>query len=245
MDYEKETETKCNTLVRSKEMDEIIGRPPHWLIRWGVSVFFSIILLFFAISYFIYIPETVSLPCKLAPESTFIPVQVPGNGMLTKMMIKEGAMVKKGDTLLYWKETENENSSVVTASVSGQAVFTSPLPTNPLTTTGKPLFYIIPTGLNYYAFLYAQIPAYEKLKTGNDVNISLTNYPANHNGYICGKITYISNIQTATGYYVKIKLLQGLKTDKGKQIPFDMQLNAEASVVVNKQKLINKFIHIK
>ena len=39
-----ELEEKMKEL-RSEEVQEILGRPPRWILRWGITLLFSVILL--------------------------------------------------------------------------------------------------------------------------------------------------------------------------------------------------------
>lgn len=43
--------------IRSEEVQEIIGRPPHWLVRWGIASFFIVLALIFLSASTIQYPE--------------------------------------------------------------------------------------------------------------------------------------------------------------------------------------------
>lgn len=45
--------------LRSKEMQEILSRPPKWLIRYGIGIIFCVIAIIFVGSYFIEYPDTI------------------------------------------------------------------------------------------------------------------------------------------------------------------------------------------
>ena len=78
--------------LRSPEMQEIIGRMPTRIIRWGIAVIFSVILALLAISWFIRYPDL--LPAKVvittAPPPLALVSRTSGNLML---LISEGSLV--------------------------------------------------------------------------------------------------------------------------------------------------------
>lgn len=45
--------------LRSKEIQEILSRPPKWLIRYGIGIIFCVIAIIFVGSYFIEYPDTI------------------------------------------------------------------------------------------------------------------------------------------------------------------------------------------
>ncbi len=45
--------------LRSKEMQEILSRPPKWLIRYGIGIIFCVIAIIFVGGYFIEHPDTI------------------------------------------------------------------------------------------------------------------------------------------------------------------------------------------
>ncbi|MEO1714638.1 MAG: hypothetical protein AAFU60_15005, partial [Bacteroidota bacterium] len=49
----------------SEELQEIIGRPPHWLVRLGLGGFCTILVLILFIAWWIEYPEVISVPFKL------------------------------------------------------------------------------------------------------------------------------------------------------------------------------------
>jgi len=46
--------------IRSEEVQEILGRPPKWILRWGIMLLFSVILLLFVGSWFFKYPDIIA-----------------------------------------------------------------------------------------------------------------------------------------------------------------------------------------
>ena len=46
--------------IYSDEVQEIMGRIPGWVVRWGISVIFSIFITLLGVAYFFKYPEVVT-----------------------------------------------------------------------------------------------------------------------------------------------------------------------------------------
>src|ERR1700744_2572106 len=66
---DKQKQRALPKLLLSQEMDEIVGRPPHWLIRWGTGLILAVLLMVVALSLTIRYPETIDLPVSIQPAS--------------------------------------------------------------------------------------------------------------------------------------------------------------------------------
>lgn len=58
-------ETVENVEIYSESVRDFLERIPSWLIRWGISVVFMIVLALLSLSYIIHYPEMVVAPLKL------------------------------------------------------------------------------------------------------------------------------------------------------------------------------------
>jgi len=54
-----------NLHLRSPQVQEIIGEVPPWLVRWGLSAVFAVIVLFFCLSWFIRYPEITTATARI------------------------------------------------------------------------------------------------------------------------------------------------------------------------------------
>ena len=46
--------------LRSEEVQDILTRVPHWMIRWGTVVVFGIIIMLFFVSWFVKYPDVIT-----------------------------------------------------------------------------------------------------------------------------------------------------------------------------------------
>lgn len=234
-------EYKDTSLLKSKEIDEIIGRPPHWLIQWGISVFFTILLLILLLSYFIKYPETVTAPFKLISNNPSVPVSIDESGSLIKLLIKDESMVHKTDILFYWKGINSTQQYAFRSPLNGRINFISPLFDGQRVENGQFLFYIAPPEGSYYAALYINSPAIQKIQAGQQVKLNLPDYTGTDD-YFNGIVNHVSTTKTSKGYYIRVVLPNGLKSNKNKILHFKDDVSGSADIIINKRRLLDKFL---
>ncbi|MEM8883485.1 MAG: biotin/lipoyl-binding protein, partial [Planctomycetota bacterium] len=84
---------------RSDQVQEILGRTPNWMIRWGTTLVFAIVALLLlgsaVISYNDIIPAQIVITSKNPP----IYLKARSSGRLTKVLVQANQKIKKGDLL--------------------------------------------------------------------------------------------------------------------------------------------------
>jgi multidrug efflux pump subunit AcrA (membrane-fusion protein) len=231
-----------DSLLRSKEIDDVIGEPPHWLIRWGISIFLSILLLVFGLSYFIRYPETINVPFKLVSANPSVPVSINENALIIKLNKKDGSFVHKNDTLFFWKGANNAKQNVFKSPSDGKISFFTPLFDGQRIEKEQFLFFINPSSSNFYAELYVNSSSIGQIKPGQQIRLKLQEYPDFKYGFLNGSVDYISKIKTPNGYYVRATLPQGLRTTKNRPLTFTNGLSGTAEIIINKKRLLDKFM---
>jgi len=88
-----------NINLRSEAVQDILGRPPHWMIRWGISLIFIVILGLFVGSYFFKYPEIV--PARVTVNSEHLPANIVSriSGRIDSLFVSDGQQVKPGDNV--------------------------------------------------------------------------------------------------------------------------------------------------
>ncbi|GLB51503.1 hemolysin [Neptunitalea chrysea] len=98
---------KINMELRSEEVQEILTRVPHWMIRWGNTLFFSLILLLLFISWFVKYPDIISaeglLTTQIPPEREIAKT----GGKIQAILVKDGQKVTKGKPLAIIENSAN------------------------------------------------------------------------------------------------------------------------------------------
>jgi multidrug resistance efflux pump len=95
--------------LRSEEIQELIAKVPNWLLRWGISVIFLVLLMIGFGSYFVKYPDIVSTPFKLTTLDAPKTVVAKGDGKLVSLFVNDKAQVETGQVLAYLEATANHN----------------------------------------------------------------------------------------------------------------------------------------
>lgn len=103
--------------IRSEEVQEIIGRPPHWLIRWGVTSFFSVLLLIFLAASAIKYPETLNASLRLTAINAPKSMEAKVSGKLNRLFYEDNMQVEEGNVLAWIESTADYNSVIQLSSV--------------------------------------------------------------------------------------------------------------------------------
>ncbi|MEF9476556.1 hypothetical protein OWR28_01230 [Chryseobacterium sp. 1B4] len=104
-------ETKKDILdsieLRSESVQDILTQPPHWMIRWGNSVIFIILVMVLIMSWFIKYPEFVPAPITVTSKEPPEKLQARINSKIEKILIKDHQEVRKNDVLMVLQSTAN------------------------------------------------------------------------------------------------------------------------------------------
>ncbi|WP_299534838.1 HlyD family efflux transporter periplasmic adaptor subunit [Ulvibacterium sp.] len=100
-------DTLDNIKLRSEEVQEILTRVPHWMIRWGSTLFLSLIVLVLAISWFIKYPDLIMsqaiITTKTPPQKEFAMV----SAKFDSIHVIESQEVNKNSVLAVLENTAN------------------------------------------------------------------------------------------------------------------------------------------
>jgi HlyD family secretion protein len=92
---------------RSSLVKELISSKPSFVIRWGIVIFFFIIVLLGVLCWFIQYPDIVVAKAKLSSVNAPKQVITRSDGKLTKILITENQEVKTGQVLAYMESLAN------------------------------------------------------------------------------------------------------------------------------------------
>jgi len=98
--------TRRPELVNSAVYD-VLNHPPGWLLQWGTTVFFGLIGLVLAVSWFIQYPDLVSAPLRVLPAQLPKSIVIRSEGRLERLWATDGQKVEAGDILAYLESTAN------------------------------------------------------------------------------------------------------------------------------------------
>jgi len=130
---------------------------------------------------------------------------------------------------------------VLTASESGRVLFSSGLQENQLINNGQNLFYIQQQQSAFYVEITASQKGLGKIKNGQKVILKVDSYPSQEFGNIPGFIDYIAEMPNNNdSFLIHVNLPNGLITNYGKTIFFKTGLTAQAEIITDNRKLIDR-----
>ncbi|SHL43531.1 HlyD family secretion protein [Flavobacterium saccharophilum] len=93
--------------LRSEEVQDILTKVPHWMIRWGTVLIFAIIFMLFFISWFIKYPDVVNTEIVITTNIPPEKIVSKSSGRIEVILVKNRAVVSKGTTLAIIENTAN------------------------------------------------------------------------------------------------------------------------------------------
>jgi len=94
-----------NLEIRSDEVQEIMSRPPSWMIRWGITLIFIIIVVFIFISWLIKYPDVIRGQATLTTIEPPIKLVVKSSGEIEYIAVLDNATVTQNQTIASIKST--------------------------------------------------------------------------------------------------------------------------------------------
>ncbi len=101
----KEVENGIN--IRSEEVQEILGTPPSWLIRWGTTMAFAIVVLLGWIGYYIKYPDSVLADIKVTSSDPPKRIRADNSLNISKVWVNNEDTVKTGEILITFNAKGN------------------------------------------------------------------------------------------------------------------------------------------
>lgn len=87
--------------IHSEDLQEIISKPPSWLLKRGITFIVLTIFMIFGLTFFIRYPEVVTVSMKFNTSSAPKVLTGKVNGNLVKILIKDGMPVDRNTNIAY------------------------------------------------------------------------------------------------------------------------------------------------
>ena len=103
--------------IKTEDVNELLTSVPKWIIRWGVTLIFGIMVSALALSYFIKYPDTLTAKATITTINPPVILVSKTNGKITELKVKGNQFVKKGDILLVIESPSNYRSILTIDSI--------------------------------------------------------------------------------------------------------------------------------
>ena len=81
--------------LRSNEVQEILTRPPKWIVRWGITIIFFVIAVVLVGSWFFKYPDVVSSPVVVTTKNPPAPIMAKLTGKIQNLLVADKEIVAK------------------------------------------------------------------------------------------------------------------------------------------------------
>ena len=112
--------------LRSSEVNEVLSKPPTWLIRWGITIFFFVLLLMLAVTWFVRYPDLVRGNLKIVSQNLPKSVIAKSDGKLVKLLVTDRQLVQQGQKIAYLESTANRDEVFILSNLTDSLVSMTP-----------------------------------------------------------------------------------------------------------------------
>jgi multidrug resistance efflux pump len=93
--------------LRSEEVQDILTKVPHWMIRWGTVLIFTILVMLFFVSWFIKYPDVVNTEIVITTNIPPEKIVSKTSGRIEAILVKDKSIIEKNTTLAIIENTAN------------------------------------------------------------------------------------------------------------------------------------------
>ncbi len=129
------------------------------------------------------------------------------------------------------------------APLDGKIAFAGFMQENQQLENNRTVCFINPENTQYYAEVYIPQNNFGKVNTGQKVLLKLPAYPYQEFGSLEGRLDFISDIPTDSGYLAKVSFPKGLQTNYHRAVQYHDGLLAQGEIVTADLKLSDRLIN--
>jgi multidrug efflux pump subunit AcrA (membrane-fusion protein) len=102
-------ETRADEIeLYSDEVQDILGKPPKWLIRYGTTIVFLVIAALLLLSWYVRYPDIVAAPIMVTTPEPPASVVSRSPGKISKLFVKDGDSIGKDSVIGIIENAANE-----------------------------------------------------------------------------------------------------------------------------------------
>lgn len=208
------------------QIQEIIGDPPTWMLRWGITVVFVILVLILIMAETLTYPDVIKAKMEIRTLNPPSMIKVKSPGTLIKLLVRNNQEVKIGQELAVVKSAEGQIP--ITATSNGKIIYAGIIHEQQLVSPEKSLFQISGKNEVFWGEMDVSTKIIDRVKTNQEVIVKLNGAPDVDKFVLHGRIKYITINPNQESEYIaeivfngselnfirrKISLNQGIKTE--------------------------------
>lgn len=155
------------SLQEEENVESLLGNPPGWMLRWGISLVLLLIVLLLLIGNLVRYPDIIAAPAVIQASSPPIRLEARTDGRVEALLVSDGQAVQTGDLLLILQSAARYNDVQqlsLTLDALSEAIDQEDLETIELPSAGQ-----LGNLQNTYAQLSAQVEAQQYMLSQDDI----------------------------------------------------------------------------
>lgn len=113
-----EKEELKNIEIRSEEFQEVLGAPPHWLLRAGIQVILLVVVVILIGSWFFKYPDIIVSQVSILTENPPVALKSYTTGKITHLFYAENQEIKKDSVIAIIENTANHQDVLYLQSIT-------------------------------------------------------------------------------------------------------------------------------
>ncbi len=114
MSVKKLTQRPSDILLNSTtDTDYMLGNPPKWIIKWGMSLIFLVVILFIGMAWLIKYPDIIQAKVTVLTENPAIRIVAFKSGKVKELLVKNHQAVKQGSLLAVLDSPVNKEDVLI------------------------------------------------------------------------------------------------------------------------------------
>ena len=85
--------------LRSEEVQEVMGQVPAWIVRWGITLLFLVVVTLLVGSCFFKYPDVITADMTLTGQHPATAVVTRAAGKIQELLVRDNRPVRQGDWL--------------------------------------------------------------------------------------------------------------------------------------------------
>jgi multidrug resistance efflux pump len=96
-----------NIEIRSEEVQEILGTPPSWMVRWGSLAALAVFVLLMWLSFLVRYPDVIEDNIRLVSKQPPANLASPNAIRIEEVVVRNNTLVDSGEVLIAFRSTAN------------------------------------------------------------------------------------------------------------------------------------------
>ena len=224
-----------------EEVQDIMSKMPHWIIRQGITILFVSVILMFAGAYFIKYPDVITTNVNITSSNPAVKVVSQTNGRIQQIFVQDNQLVKRDESICLLENTANYKEMLLLKSLLNR-LDTALTLENTIRSVSFDQYTQLGELQPGYADLYQSVHQYlffveknfiaqkvKQLQSQIDYQFDLNKELVNKDVLLKQQLLLENKKFKADSFLVKEKVIAPLEFDDSKKELINKQINADAT----------------